>query len=477
MNEEEHLLNLQKSSQQWARRQLYGHVNPPLPPNSPPHKPPPPPPPSQRDYNSSYSGSKQNYPPSKSQSRYSQYKQQGQYNQLPPRYYPPPLPPLPMHSYNHYSPYTLDPQCSWNYQQKNYPNKNRSEREREEDLEDKRKNRKRKKPLSQNMVHQKNYTLEDAITALEVEKQYNKRYKNQSLILKFPDPELNKEIVAKLHPAIENVHFQQKSTPRFCFVNLKEDVDLDAVIKDLNTTPFGQGFITAELKNDQESEKETKPEDIDPCCLYIGNIAHGIPRQKLDELYPSNKRVDMGFARKMRFTRYAFISFHNAKDALEAFKKTHYMELAAKSLIVRFRRFQSTVGMPGEKKPQNSTKRKRADSATTDDLEVISEDFSNVDPTSYTYVKEEPMSDSEGGDDSEPDDHVNGHSSNHDDWKVKVEEPNAEIKEEPDMSGSGYDSSGSENDHLQDHSLLDPSQHLRDLAAQRELLRNMTFDL
>lgn len=81
--------------------------------------------------------------------------------------------------------------------------------------------KKKKKPLSQNIPSKKDWTLEEAEMALSIEKEYNKRYKNHSLIIKFPDQELNRDIVSKFHPSIENVHFQQPSTPRFCFVTLQ----------------------------------------------------------------------------------------------------------------------------------------------------------------------------------------------------------------------------------------------------------------
>lgn len=55
--------------------------------------------------------------------------------------------------------------------------------------------------------------------ALKVERELNKRF-NQSLLIKFPDLELSKEIVAKFHPAIEDVKFHQPHAARSCFVTL-----------------------------------------------------------------------------------------------------------------------------------------------------------------------------------------------------------------------------------------------------------------
>lgn len=81
--------------------------------------------------------------------------------------------------------------------------------------------KKKKKPLSQNVPSIRSWSIEDAEKALATEKEYNRKFKNQSIIIKFPDPEINKEIVTNFNPAIENVHFQHPSTPRYCFVTLK----------------------------------------------------------------------------------------------------------------------------------------------------------------------------------------------------------------------------------------------------------------
>lgn len=84
--------------------------------------------------------------------------------------------------------------------------------------------KKKKKPLSLNIPSKRGWTSEEAEAALAVEKDCNKRFKNISLLIKFPDLELSKDIVAQFHSAIENVHFQQPSAPRFCFVTLKVSV-------------------------------------------------------------------------------------------------------------------------------------------------------------------------------------------------------------------------------------------------------------
>lgn len=120
------------------------------------------------------------------------------------------------------------------YLQKNRPRNNTYKKPRldsQSSTETKTKtSKKKKKPLSQNVPSVRSWTIEDAEKALAIEKEYNKKFKNQSIIIKFPDPEINKEIVTNFHPAIENVHFQHPSTPRYCFVTLK--VSRDKVFRD-----------------------------------------------------------------------------------------------------------------------------------------------------------------------------------------------------------------------------------------------------
>lgn len=112
----------------------------------------------------------------------------------------------------------------------------------------------------------KEWNAEHAAQALQLERSVV-AHKNPMLILKFPDPELNKDIIKGFSSSIENVHFQQPSTPRYfrffsmlvlfiycilfryCFVQLKPDADLAKVKEELSQITFGTGKIIAEYKN------------------------------------------------------------------------------------------------------------------------------------------------------------------------------------------------------------------------------------
>lgn len=102
------------------------------------------------------------------------------------------------------------------------------------------------------------------------------------------------------------------------------------------------------------------PEDIDPTTLYVGNLANNVTVEDIIRIFPKGARKDLGFAKKMKNTRYAFICFRTVADAVEALKKTHNTDLHCKSLIVRFRRLNAN------KTPVNDTTSELNSSATKD---------------------------------------------------------------------------------------------------------------
>lgn len=154
------------------------------------------------------------------------------------------------------------------------------------------------------VVKKKNKQLkwnrEDAERALKAENEY-KIVQAQSLIIKFPDPDLNKDIVKLFHPGIQTVHFQSPSRPRYCFIQMADDVNIDEAIKDLEKIKFGVGYLKVERKPLQD-EDNPMPEDINPYVLYLGNLPNNIKVKELKSKFPS-ARVDVGYSYKMRNTR------------------------------------------------------------------------------------------------------------------------------------------------------------------------------
>ncbi|XP_046747629.1 uncharacterized protein LOC124412067 isoform X2 [Diprion similis] len=211
------------------------------------------------------------------------------------------------------------------------------------------KKNKQRKPMSQSYPSRP-WNREDAERALQIENEYNKTVKAQSLIIKFPDPDLNKDIVREFHSGIQNIHFQSPSGPRYCFIQMAEDVDIDEAIKELEKIPFGVGNLKVERKSLRDEDNPT-PEEIDPYTLYIGNLPESVNVNEVKTKFPSAARVDVGYAQKMRNTRYAFIRYNSVEESISAYRQAHDLMWDTRSIIVRFRRQRGNTCLPGEPKP------------------------------------------------------------------------------------------------------------------------------
>lgn len=91
---------------------------------------------------------------------------------------------------------------------------------------------------------------------------------------------------------------------RFCFVQLEEDADADKVMADLSTKEFGNGILHVEKRGTKEDDN-LSAESIDPFTLYIGNLPSTITIQTMREKFPTAARIDVGYAQRMKFTRYS----------------------------------------------------------------------------------------------------------------------------------------------------------------------------
>lgn len=112
--------------------------------------------------------------------------------------------------------------------------------------------RKRRKTTSNRYDGSEKWVLEEALLALEVEKQYSMINSQKTLTIHFPDPEISKTDIQEFSDAIVNIHVISPLTPRFCMVTLKDDANVEQVIENINNTPFGNGFLSAKLKPMQE---------------------------------------------------------------------------------------------------------------------------------------------------------------------------------------------------------------------------------
>lgn len=128
------------------------------------------------------------------------------------------------------------------------------------------------------------------------------------LKITFPEKDITADTVQALSSSIERTHFQVPCTARFCYVQLKEGSDVEKIMEELNKTQFnGEGFLKCERKPHKTVlAKHEQNNKIDPFTLYVGNLPLVLPSNLLKDAFSECQRVDMGYAQRMKCTRYVF---------------------------------------------------------------------------------------------------------------------------------------------------------------------------
>lgn len=131
---------------------------------------------------------------------------------------------------------------------------------------------------------------------------------------------------------------------RYCFVTLKDDAPIEEVKASLSAIPFGSGFVTAELKNSHRAEAaDVEAKDIDPYTIYVGNLPNNVSVRRVKELFPNSVRIDIGYAQRMKYTRYAFVRYNTVEESIDGFRSATELHLGPRSLVVRFRRLRGNM--------------------------------------------------------------------------------------------------------------------------------------
>lgn len=194
---------------------------------------------------------------------------------------------------------------------------------------------------------QKPWNREDAVKAIAAEMELRTPKNNQQIMIRFPDHEITRQIVQNFHTDIKSVHFHTPCNPRYCYVQVQPNANIENVANALNETVFQHEKLRVEIKESQFEEKAF-PECIDPYTLYLGNLPTNITSNAVKDEFPKATRVDIGFAKKMKYTRYAFIKFSNAEDAIQAYKEKYNLVIDSRSVVLRFRRGKGNVNPPGQ---------------------------------------------------------------------------------------------------------------------------------
>lgn len=195
--------------------------------------------------------------------------------------------------------------------------------------------------------------------------------------------------------------FNRFYSSRYCFVQLKADADIDLVQSELQKVEFGTGHLIVEKKHHQEEKSEVTADEIDPYTLYIGNLPTTVSVATVKEKFPTAQRIDIGFAQRMKFTRYAFVRYCNVEEAMDAFRNTVNLAIEARSLVVRFRRKKGNVGLGEPVKNAKPVKDADADAsaAINDDTERDNGDEATTSTSEISSVRSDvPPASSHGTD-------------------------------------------------------------------------------
>ncbi|XP_018404419.1 PREDICTED: glutamic acid-rich protein-like isoform X2 [Cyphomyrmex costatus] len=248
---------------------------------------------------------------------------------------------------------------------------------------------KQRKPMSQSYVN-KPWNREDAERALKIESEYNMKNKvnAQSLIIKFPDTDLDKDIVSKFHSDILNIHFQNPCGPRYCFIQMAEDVNIDEAIKELEKIKFGLGYLKVEKKMLRD---EDNPEEIDPYTLFIGNLPESVKTSEIKSKFPKAQDEE---TRKMKNMRNILMRYNSVEDAISDYKQAYGLMWDKRNINVRFRRKRGNTCLSEEPKsdvkkvkeePNNATQLEKERNVNHIELDInineLKEEESNTDET------------------------------------------------------------------------------------------------
>lgn len=150
-----------------------------------------------------------------------------------------------------------------------------------------------------------------------------------------------------------------------------------------------------ELKKQREEILEIAPKNIDPYTLYVGNLPLNVTKAGVKNYFKDCLRLDIGHPQQMKNTRYAFVRFLNVDDAIKAYKSTFNTLYESRSLIVRFRRMNGNVAMPGENSVKQQPKQKLSEPCETIVENNLQLDYQSSSIDSTTLFKDTVSSSSD----------------------------------------------------------------------------------
>jgi hypothetical protein len=166
-------------------------------------------------------------------------------------------------------------------------------------------------------------------------------HSGRAFTIKVADPPITQDIVKGWSSGIETAVFTRPVEPRQFLIVFKPNTNIKKELETLKKLNFAGGKVQVEEKIDRGSEVGANPEAIDPYSLYVSNLHESVTKESLGALFPKATTVTPPRKHNPKLgssTKFAFISFDSAADALQSFKESYQAVLNGNSIVMRFRR-------------------------------------------------------------------------------------------------------------------------------------------
>ena len=272
--------------------------------------------------------------------------------------------------------------------------------------------------------------------------------------------------VKKLHSDIKFVrtprmHVKKgsKTSINYAFVEFANESECEAAKKRLATTQFQGTEIFVDFVGEKSRTKKSRDSkdtsQFNPTRLFISNLATGVTKTNLKEMFPKCSHADIPQAARKKGTGYGFIQFSSPSDAKAAFDAAQNLEVAGHPITVLFakrsaekrdvvnKKAEKRKAKHEEKKLGEPKVKKEKNSVEVENDKDESDDDKNDEDEADTEKEESDDETKPGEDNDESDDDEN----DEDEDDTEKEESDDETK-----PGPGEDNDDSEDDENDDDS-------------------------
>merc|ERR1719471_2731041 len=222
---------------------------------------------------------------------------------------------------------------------------------------DKNANRKNSEKQKSRALKKKSVQVADKIVRTKIangelakdEMQRNTQRDARTLYIRFSKDNApsSPDVVKKLHSDIKfvrtprlNVKKGSKTSINYAFVEFANESECEAAKKRLATTQFQGTEIFVDFVGEKSRTKKSRDSkdtfQFNPTRLFISNLAKGVTKTNLKEMFPKCSHADIPQAARKKGTGYGFIQFSSPSDAKAAFDAAQNLEVAGHPITVLF---------------------------------------------------------------------------------------------------------------------------------------------